>query len=434
MADQVDRDNEDEEDLFKTDDDQAPADGAIEAAAPASDNTTDEAQVDTAVETNGETESSKPPSTAPVKEPEIPRKSISTSEPPALKASAFRLPENVKIPASVPANLLQGRLLDSLRSLPLQLINDALAEYDDAVQIKGESIRNRGAYLYGVIKRYVNVQERAAAGEGQGILPMGADLTPAVNIRLQKLVDDNFCTQEEMNEKVKSKIRMLSEKDALFAIDELGSVERRSIRNFGSYFMGILNRYMRGESSGPGNSVHKLGPGNSVHKLDDSSQPQVSPLRGDRRDIEGTTSHHFWSFNCTFIPQVQQVSLCEETNHDIEGTASHHFFSRPIVRLYHRIKMAAETFCRDLGIEDSKMSTPSRIVAEIVRFEIGSFKTGRRIVIIMNRIAERGLVITTTMTIEGILVIVIVVIQIVIDMILVNSHRLIKCSNVLLIW
>ena len=46
----------------------------------------------------------------------------------------------------------------------------------------------------------------------------------------------------------KSKIRMLSERDALFAIDELASVERHQIRNFGSYFMGILNRYMRGET------------------------------------------------------------------------------------------------------------------------------------------------------------------------------------------
>ena len=52
-----------------------------------------------------------------------------------------------------------------------------------------------------------------------------------------------------MNDKLKSKIRMLSEKDAMFAIEELASVQRSSIRNFGSYFMGILNRYMRGEPS-----------------------------------------------------------------------------------------------------------------------------------------------------------------------------------------
>lgn len=59
-----------------------------------------------------------------------------------------------------------------------------------------------------------------------------------------------------MNDKVKSKIRMLPEKDALIAVDELSSVERDQIRNFGSYFMGILNRYMRGER-GPGKGHSK---------------------------------------------------------------------------------------------------------------------------------------------------------------------------------
>lgn len=196
--------------------------------------------------------------------PRIPTKSKSNTvesaaQPPAqsettshsittIGATQFGLPEGVRIPASVKASLLQGRLLETLRSLPTQLINDSLAEYDDAVQIKGDAIRNHGAYLFGVIKRYVSVQERASTGDGQGVLPMGPELTPAVNGRLQKLVSDQFCSEEEMNEKVKSKIRMLSERDALFAIDELASVERHQIRNFGSYFMGILNRYMRGET------------------------------------------------------------------------------------------------------------------------------------------------------------------------------------------
>lgn len=162
-------------------------------------------------------------------------------------AAKFGLPAGIVVPASVTPTLLQGRLLETLRGLPKQLINDALLEYDDAVQIKGESIRNHGAYLFGVIKRYVSVQERATSGEGEGILPMGPELTPSVSERLQQLVVKGFCTQEEMNDKVKSKIRMLSEKDALFAIEELSSVDRAQIRNFGSYFMGILNRYMRGE-------------------------------------------------------------------------------------------------------------------------------------------------------------------------------------------
>lgn len=177
---------------------------------------------------------------APVVARTIPR----TAPRPSNEAAKFGLPDGVSIPKSVHGKLLQGKLLDTLRGLPINLINDALTEYDDAVQIKGDSIRNHGAYLYGVVKRYVSVQERTKAGEEAG---MGASLTPAVSIRLQRLIDDQFCSHEEMNDKVKMKIRMLSEKDALAAIDELSSVERRQIRNFGSYFMGILNRYMRGE-------------------------------------------------------------------------------------------------------------------------------------------------------------------------------------------
>jgi hypothetical protein len=57
---------------------------------------------------------------------------------------------------------------------------------------------------------------------------VGPELTPDVNVRLQKLVQEFFCSEEEMNEKVKSKIWMLSEKDAIFAIDELASVAQKS--------------------------------------------------------------------------------------------------------------------------------------------------------------------------------------------------------------
>lgn len=226
---------EEDEDLFKVDDDDEKSGGDGEKPKePQYEGTA------TAETNSGEANQQTEPATA----------APSTTSAPLgdkLDPSKFGLPKECTIPISVQASLLQGRLLETLRGLPAQLINDALAEYDDAVQIKGDAIRNHGAYLYGVIKRYVSVQERASKGEGQGILPMGAELTPAVNTRLQKLVHDNFCTEEEMNEKVKSKIRMLSETDALFAIDELSSVPRSQIRNFGSYFMGILNRYMRGE-------------------------------------------------------------------------------------------------------------------------------------------------------------------------------------------
>lgn len=163
-----------------------------------------------------------------------------TSPTTLLRGSAFGLPDSVKIPNSVDTKLLEGGILAKLRALPPNLANDALQEYDDALQIKGNSIRNQGAYLYGVIKRYTSVHERATTGgEGTHILPMGEGLTPGVNAKLETLVSSGFCTRAEMNEKVKSKIRMLSEKDALFAIDELASTDRASIRNFGSFFMGM---------------------------------------------------------------------------------------------------------------------------------------------------------------------------------------------------
>jgi hypothetical protein len=62
-----------------------------------------------------------------------------------------------------------------------------------------------------------------------------------------------------MNDKVKAKIRLLSEKAALETMNELTSVERRRIRSFGSYFMGILNKKIRGpdnSSSGHGKQDH----------------------------------------------------------------------------------------------------------------------------------------------------------------------------------
>ena len=156
-------------------------------------------------------------------------------------ASRFKLSESVVFPETLDMALVEGRILETLRQLPPNLCNDALQEYDDAVK-QQKNIRSHGAYLFGVLKRYLSVHERAG-GEGS----MGHELTPRVQDRLNQLVLDQFCTQDEMNEKVKGKIRMLSEKDALFAIEEFASVDRGQIRNVGSYFMGILNRYMRGE-------------------------------------------------------------------------------------------------------------------------------------------------------------------------------------------
>lgn len=117
--------------------------------------------------------------------------------------TVYGLPEGVFIPATIHADLLQGNLLTSLKDLPTQLIKDALAEYDDAMTQKSGEIRKHGAYLFGVIKRYKAVAERGTDG-----LCMGPELTPLINSKLNKMLEDGFCTQDEMNDKVKNKIKM----------------------------------------------------------------------------------------------------------------------------------------------------------------------------------------------------------------------------------
>ena len=101
---------------------------------------------------------------------------------PGYPGTSVGLPEGISVPMGVDSKLLQGRLLDTLKQLPNDLICDALNEYDDALQNKGGSIRNQGAYLYGVIKRYVNVQERAASGNADHV--MGKQLTPVVTVSI----------------------------------------------------------------------------------------------------------------------------------------------------------------------------------------------------------------------------------------------------------
>ena len=77
---------------------------------------------------------------------------------------------------------------------------------------------------------------------------------------MKELVDNDFCSDDELlhNERILAKIKMLPEYEAMSAIEELSGANRSQIRNFGSYFMGILNRYMRGEKLYQ-RSPHKIG-------------------------------------------------------------------------------------------------------------------------------------------------------------------------------
>jgi hypothetical protein len=63
-----------------------------------------------------------------------PSKPNNTSSPASASGGSHGLPVGVTIPKSA-EKLLNGKLLDTLNSLPINLINDALTEYDDAVEV-----------------------------------------------------------------------------------------------------------------------------------------------------------------------------------------------------------------------------------------------------------------------------------------------------------
>ena len=283
--------------------------------------------------------------TTPVKAPSvnfsIPRKSSHTkttstgasghSKQTYTPGTRYGLPVGVDVPASiVQSKLLEvemntpgSKLMDVLKSLPVNLINDALTEYDDAVEIKGaNSIRNHGAYLYGVVKRYVSVLERSLNGETvSGQNPMGEDgLTAAIQIRLDQLVTSGFCSHQEMNDKVKSKIRMLSEKDAMCALDDLSGVERSQIRNFGSYLMGILNRYMRGEPSAKKSSLSSMNhhhPNSGNHNTHTTSNHRHPPNHREPSNRFAPPLHNpSSSLSSSFPPNARKNNNNNNMNHN----------------------------------------------------------------------------------------------------------------------
>jgi hypothetical protein len=68
-------------------------------------------------------------------------------------------------------------------------INDSLIEFDEAVKNPAKVIRNKQAYLIGVIKRYLSVTEKERAG---GAPRMGHNLTPLVLVSTSTWHGDSF--------------------------------------------------------------------------------------------------------------------------------------------------------------------------------------------------------------------------------------------------
>lgn len=191
--------------------------------------------------------------------------------------TAPSLPDGVIIPAGIDSNILYSseRIMSMLMTLNPSQIQAALNEFDEAIRNKGDKVRNVQAYFIGVLKRYVSVNSKEKQG---GQKAMGANVAPSVSTILQNMISSGFCTQSDLNEKVMAKVQMLSEQEAIMALNELSSVPRETIRNFPSYMMGILNRYMRGES---GANAQKQGQ-NRQQQHSRGSRPDRSRHSGDR--------------------------------------------------------------------------------------------------------------------------------------------------------
>lgn len=167
------------------------------------------------------------------------------------------LPDGIQLPATVTPGMIDGRLRRAFLELTPVQMREVLEEYDVAVKDKGGEIRNKTAYFFGVVKRYKTM---AQEGLNPSVSKQGT-LSDKVLMRLDALVASGFCTTDDLDMKIKDRMRMLTEIDALDAIDEINGCQRGSIRNFASYFMGIMNRYMKGERRDPltrgSNRVHE---------------------------------------------------------------------------------------------------------------------------------------------------------------------------------
>jgi len=164
------------------------------------------------------------------------------------------LPEGITLPKSVDRNFFsQKRLRTSFFELPPPQMIAALEEYDVAIRSKGGTVRNPQAYFFGVVKRYLSLMKTTNGKESFDNVapntPMGENLSAPVKERLDNLISSKFCSPNDLNGSVMGKMKMLSSADALLAIDEISDINPDSIRNFPSYFVGILNRYARGEGT-----------------------------------------------------------------------------------------------------------------------------------------------------------------------------------------
>lgn len=213
------------------------------------------------IKKSSETADESPSSSSSRTSPAVPSAPRTDSPEPTEKNNSYSstaidlsLPEGITLPKSVDRNFFsQKRLRTSFFELPPPQMIAALEEYDAAIRSKGGTVRNPQAYFFGVVKRYLSLIKTTNGKESSDNVspntPMGETLSTPVKERLDNLINSKFCSPNDLNGSVIEKMKMLSTEDALLAIDEISDMNPDSIRNFPSYFVGILNRYNKGEGA-----------------------------------------------------------------------------------------------------------------------------------------------------------------------------------------
>ena len=165
----------------------------------------------------------------------------STSEVTALES--LNLPLSVSLPSSVdPKMLLQSsKAYQLLHQLTHEQMQAALSEFDEAIKNQEKMVVNRTEYLIGVLKRFSDVTFKECWSDSP---VMANKLTPTVQDMLQKMVDSGFCTQAELDDDLCTRLRLLSERDAVLALEKLSRTPRERIKKFHSYAIDSLNSYV----------------------------------------------------------------------------------------------------------------------------------------------------------------------------------------------
>jgi hypothetical protein len=91
-----------------------------------------------------------------------------------------------------------------------------------------------------------------------------------VHEALQRIFTEGSLRRDEMEDKVLTALRALSESDALRALDQFGNEDMSRIRNKAAYLWGIVRNLKEGRSAPPGRFG---GAGNPLHDSSDVASP-----------------------------------------------------------------------------------------------------------------------------------------------------------------